>query len=73
MDIRRVVGQNVRRYRLAAGLTQEELAAEIGVGQGYLSHLEAGKRNPTILTLWHTARALRVKPNQFFETTSRKS
>ena len=45
MDIRRVVGKNVRRYRIEAELSQEELAAGMGVEQGYVSRLEAGKRN----------------------------
>jgi hypothetical protein len=34
MDIRRVVGKNVRRYRIEAELSQEELAAGMGVEQG---------------------------------------
>ena len=52
MDIRRVVGKNVRRYRKEAELSKEELAARIGVEQGCVSRLEAGKRNPTIVTIW---------------------
>lgn len=42
MDIRRLVGDNVRAYRLRAGLSQEELAARMEVEQGYVSRLEAG-------------------------------
>jgi transcriptional regulator with XRE-family HTH domain len=34
----------------------------MGVEQGYLSGLEAGRRNPTIVTLWHAAVALGIKP-----------
>jgi transcriptional regulator with XRE-family HTH domain len=67
MDIRRLVGDNVRRYRLAAGMTQEELAARMGFEQEYLSNLEAGKRNPTITTVWKAANALKVEPSQLFE------
>jgi transcriptional regulator with XRE-family HTH domain len=67
MDIRRLVGDNVRRYRLAAGLTQEDLAASMGFEQEYLSNLEAGKRNPTIVTIWKAANALKIKPAQLFE------
>jgi transcriptional regulator with XRE-family HTH domain len=66
MDIRRVVGKNVRRYRKEADLSQEELAARIGVEQGYVSRLEAGKRNPTIVTIWHAAEALGVRPAALF-------
>jgi transcriptional regulator with XRE-family HTH domain len=62
MDIRRVVGRNVRRYRIETKLSQEGLAACIGVEQRYVSRLEAGKRNPTIVTIWHAAEALGVRP-----------
>jgi transcriptional regulator with XRE-family HTH domain len=65
MDLRRVIGENVRRYRLAAGFSQEELAAKSGVAQAYVSSLESGTRNPTVLTLWHIAMALDVEPAQF--------
>ena len=67
MDIRRVVGENVRRCREAAGLSQEELAARMGVEQGYVSRLEAGTRNPTIVTIWHAAQSLGVRPAILFE------
>lgn len=60
MDARRTVGKNVRRYRLAAGLSQEQLAERMGVDRAYVSGLEVGRRNPTIITLWHTAEALQV-------------
>ena len=70
MDIRRVVGENVRRCREEAGLSQEDLAARMGVEQGYVSRLEAGNRNPTIVTIWHAAEALGVRPALLFETPS---
>lgn len=60
MDMRRVVGENVRRARLAAGLTQEQLAERSGFSQQYLSGLEQGKRNPTIVGLYELAMALGV-------------
>ena len=68
MDIRRLVGENVRTYRLRAGILQEELAARMGVEQGYVSRLEAGSRNPTIVTIWQTAEALGIRPLALFET-----
>lgn len=67
MDVRRLVGENIRIRRQAAKLSQEALAAKIGVEQSYLSGLEAGKRNPTVVTLWHISVALRTKPGTFFE------
>jgi transcriptional regulator with XRE-family HTH domain len=68
MDIRRLIGENIRIRRIAARLSQEALAAKVGVEQSYLSGLEAGRRNPTAVTLWHVAIALKIKPGALFET-----
>jgi transcriptional regulator with XRE-family HTH domain len=66
-DVRRMVGRNVKRLRTAAGLSQAELAERIGADRAYLSGLELGQRNPTIVTLWHIAKALGVKLKPFFD------
>ena len=60
MDMRRIVGENVRRARIGAGMTQEQLAERCGFSQQYLSGLERGRRNPTIVTLYELAQALGV-------------
>jgi transcriptional regulator with XRE-family HTH domain len=60
MDMRRLVGQNVRRIRHKRGLTQEQFAEISGFSQQYLSGLEKGKRNPTIVTVFELASALQV-------------
>jgi transcriptional regulator with XRE-family HTH domain len=60
VDIRRLVGRNVRRIRLAKGLTQERFADRSGFAQQYLSDLERGRRNPTVVTLFELAAALGV-------------
>ena len=66
-DVRRLVGANVRRLRLAAGLSQAALSERMGVDRAYVSGLERGERNPTIVTLWHTAEALGVKIRALFD------
>jgi transcriptional regulator with XRE-family HTH domain len=70
-DVRRMVGRNVKQLRIAAGLSQAELAERMGVDRAYVSGLELGQRNPTIVTLWHTAMALDVKLRSFFEERPR--
>lgn len=62
MDMRRVVGSNVRRLRLERELTQERFAELSGLSQQYISDLERGRRNPTIVTLYEIAVALSVTP-----------
>jgi transcriptional regulator with XRE-family HTH domain len=57
---------NLRRLRTEAGLSQAALAERMGVDSAYVSGLELGQRNPTIVTLWHVAEALGVKLQHFF-------
>ena len=59
-DVRALVGRNFARLRRARGLTQEEAAARSGFSQQYLSGLERGRRNPTVVTLLELAEALGV-------------
>src|SRR3954465_3063004 len=72
-DVRGLVGQNIKGLRLAAGLSQAQLAERMGVDRGYISGLEQGARNPTILTLWHVAQALSVKVGAFLRSRARPS
>ena len=60
MDMRRLVGQNVKRIRLKKGLTQEQFADVSGFSQQYISGLEGGHRNPTVVTVYELAAALGV-------------
>ncbi|MDX8501830.1 helix-turn-helix transcriptional regulator [Mesorhizobium sp. VK4C] len=60
MDMRQLIGRNVIRIRLKKGLTQEQLAEVSGFSQQYISGLEKGRRNPTIVTIYELALALGV-------------
>lgn len=60
MDMRKLVGDNCARIRKERGYTQEELAERTGLTQQYLSDLERGKRNPTIVTVYEISQALGV-------------
>jgi len=62
MDMRKLVGRNVKDARLKAGLSQEQLAERSGFSQQYLSGLERGQRNPTVVTVFELAQALGVQP-----------
>ena len=62
MDMRRIVGSNVRKLRLEKNLTQEQFAELSGLSQQYISGLERGHRNPTVVTLYEIATALKALP-----------
>lgn len=67
MDMRRLVGTNVRKLRTAASMTQEQFAERSGFSQQYISDLERGRRNPTVVTLFELASALGATPVQLLE------
>ncbi|NGO54101.1 helix-turn-helix domain-containing protein [Allomesorhizobium camelthorni] len=58
MDIEHIVGTNVRRIRLARGLSQERLAFDAEVDRSYLGALERGEQNPTVRILARIAETL---------------
>lgn len=60
MDMRQLVGRNFACIRRAKGLTQEQVEERSGFSQQYLSGLEQGRRNPTIVTLYELSQALGV-------------
>jgi transcriptional regulator with XRE-family HTH domain len=60
MDMRKLVGANLKRIRRKKGLTQEQFADVSGFSQQYLSGLESGHRNPTVVTVYELAVALGV-------------
>lgn len=68
MDIRRILGRNVQRLRLARGLSQEDLADEAGVHRTYVSGVERGVRNPTVTIIAKLAKALGVAPGELLST-----
>jgi transcriptional regulator with XRE-family HTH domain len=61
MDMRILVGRNFARVRRRVGLTQEEVAERSGFSQQYISGLERGRRNPTVVTVFEIAQALGVE------------
>jgi transcriptional regulator with XRE-family HTH domain len=58
MDIRKQVGENLRRLRRMRDISQETLALDADVARSYMSALERGKRNPTVQLLERLAWAL---------------
>jgi len=60
MEIRQRIGWNVRRLRAEREITQEDFATDSGFDRGYISGVERGVRNPSILVLQRIATALSV-------------
>lgn len=61
-----MVGEYIRSLRASAGLTQRQLAGDVGISASMLSLVEAGKRDPTIRLLRDISRALRIPTATLF-------
>jgi transcriptional regulator with XRE-family HTH domain len=70
MDWRGIVGDNVRRLRLARGLTQEQLAFESKIDLTYMGGIERGRRNPSLLVISRIALALGVEPTDLLRKSA---
>jgi len=60
MDVRKRVGRNLKKYRKEAGFSQEGLALECGLHRTYVSGVERGIRNPTVVVLEQIAKPLSI-------------
>ena len=60
------LGANIRYRRVAMGLTQEQLAAKIGIAATQLSEYERGRRKPHARTLAWIAEALGCREEELF-------
>jgi transcriptional regulator with XRE-family HTH domain len=67
MDIRRHVGRNLARIRKEKKLTQEELAFDCELDRTYISGIERGIRNPTIMIIDKIARALKISASKLLD------
>jgi transcriptional regulator with XRE-family HTH domain len=62
-----VLATELRKSRLAAGLTQEELAAKANLSREYINYLERGKREPTVAVFVRLCKAMKVHPPDLLE------
>lgn len=73
MDIRIVFGRNLRRFRLAAGLSQETVAERMSVDRAHVSSMERGQQNITLLTLWQVGEALGCRAMDLLDESAAKT
>ncbi|MCC7253549.1 helix-turn-helix transcriptional regulator [Hyphomicrobium sp.] len=67
MDVRRRLGLNLKRFREEQGFSQEAFADQCGLHRTYISGIERGVRNPTVVILDRIARALKVPAGALLE------
>ena len=67
MDIRQRLAKNLRRLRTEKGWSQEDYADRVGIHRTYVSDVERGARNPTIVIVEKLAKPLGVSPGSLLD------
>ena len=73
MNGRGLIARNVRRIRVAKGISQERLAFDLGIDRSYLGGIEREVENPTVDLLERLAKALDVPLSDLFVGVSPKA
>lgn len=66
MNVRQTIGWNLRRLRVAKGLSQERLALEASIDRSYVGRVERGSENVTVSTLEVLSAVLGVHVSALF-------
>jgi len=60
-------GKKMREFRLSKEMTQEILAAKVGVDQSYIGFLERGEANPSLRIMIKISKALSITPDMLLK------
>jgi transcriptional regulator with XRE-family HTH domain len=60
------IGKKIREQRIRKGMTQEEVAEKSGLKANYMTGIENGKRNTSLVTLGKLIHALEIEPGELF-------
>lgn len=66
-ELHRKFGQRIQELRKERGLTQEDLAGEVGVDRSYMGFLERGEKNATLDKIGKIAKVLHIKLKELFD------
>ncbi len=66
-DTKKLVGERIKALRKQAGLTQEQLAEQVGLDARHLSRLEVGRHFPSLDSLERIAQELHQPLSEFFQ------
>ncbi len=67
MTIEEAFGAVIRRLRRENNLSQEKLASESGIDRSFLSNIEGGKQQPSLVTIFSIANALNIIPSKIIK------
>ncbi len=66
-EIKKLLGENIRRIRWSKNMTQEAFSEKIGIEPSSLSNIENGKSLPSTQTILNIQQQFEVSPNEIFD------
>jgi len=72
MDIKKLFGSTIREYRLKRKLSQEKLAELSDLHRTYISEVERGERNISLVNIEKICNAMDVKPSELFKVVEKR-
>ena len=66
-DISKKLGKNIEKIRTAKNMSQADIHRLTGLDRAYISRVEGGLKNPTILNLEKISKALGVAPDELLK------
>lgn len=69
INIRKIFGENVKKYRKQQGLSQEQLAEKLEISTNHLSVIETGTKFVTYKLLEKIVTELKILPSSLFQCT----
>ncbi|MCX6756085.1 MAG: helix-turn-helix transcriptional regulator [Candidatus Nomurabacteria bacterium] len=67
MNSAKKLGENMKKIRLAKGMTQGDICRALDVDRAYISNVESGNKNPTLSTITKLAKALGVSIDELLK------
>ena len=72
LTIEAAFGEVIRELRKLKSLSQEDVAYESGLDRSFISLLETGRQQPSLVTIFQLAKALGVSPAQIMTSVEEK-
>lgn len=72
MDVSAAFGKTLRKYRIKKDLTQEELGLDAGLRRTFISSLELGQKQPSLLTIQKLCLVLDISMSKFLQAVEKE-
>jgi transcriptional regulator with XRE-family HTH domain len=68
MTLEAAFGQVIKQLRSDLGVSQEKLSFESGLDRSFISQLECGLKQPSLVTIFQLAKALQTSPDSILKS-----